>query len=47
MVSEIMDDNHILRLQQLNREKEFLNWRKTGSINGSQKGSIVNRRLSK
>ena len=47
MASEIMDDNHLLRIQQLEKEKEFMNWRKTGSVNGSQRGSIVNRRLSK
>jgi len=31
----------------LEKEKEFVNWRKTGSVNGSQRGSVVNRRLSK
>ena len=35
MASEIMDDNHLLRIQQLEREKEFMNWRKTGSLNES------------
>jgi hypothetical protein len=35
MASEIMDDNHLLRIQQLEREKEFMNWRKSGSLNGS------------